>query len=196
MKFFYFLYLVILLSCNNATDSTEKNIKNSATDKLETTINKEISLTGKVKQHIDCLEKLFNNNNYLLKINYDSTYVYFTRLNDNTMYTHTYKLAKGDSTQLKIDTIQGNTDQIIWNWRNQSYTLDSATNNYASWIHSNNNKIIFIKNEKGQITLKNDDDKSIVLTKLPQISLFLARSFYDYKNGTHFAFDTSNFTKK
>jgi len=44
--------------------------------------------------------------------------------------------------------------------------------------------------------LKNENEKQVNLTKTIHISTFLARSFYDFKNGTHYAFDTSNFTRK
>ena len=130
--------------------------------------------------------------------NTDNNFYYFTRLNDFSIFIHSYKMLKGDSTHLKIDTIQvNNQNQIIWNWQQQHLILDSVTNKTARWINKENlNKIVFNKNAQAELMYTDKFGRTFKMTKTPQISLFLSRSWYDNKKGTHLAFDTSNFTIK
>ncbi len=153
---------------------------------------------GEVKSALDCLEKLFNNDNYYLIKDKDTSYFYFTRLNDVSMFTHAYKMIQGDSARLRIDTIQlKHQNNISWVWQDESILLDSVSNITARWLNTNTSTFIeFNKNNSGVIVYKTSTGSTIQLNKTPQISLFLTRSWHDYQNGTHFAFDTSNYTKK
>ena len=189
--------IIFILGCleqqqknKNKSDSLAKLESNTAT-------NVEQLSAGELKAKIDCLEKLFNNDNYYFINKRDTQYLYFTRTNEESIYTHQYKMLHGDSTHLNVDTIQQNQNRIVWNWNGQIMILDSVTNQTARWINENEKATYeFNKNNEGMLLMTINGKQKIALIKTPQISLFLSRSFYDYKNGTHFAFDTSNFTKK
>ena len=189
--------IIFILGCleqqqknKNKSDSLAKLESNTATSVEQLS-------AGELKAKIDCLEKLFNNDNYYFIQNKDTHFLYFTRINDESIYTHQYKMLHGDSTHLKVDTIQQNQHCIVWNWNGQKIFLDSVTNQFARWKNVQKKITIeFNKNNDGMLFITSSGKQKIALIKTPQISLFLSRSFYDYKNRTHFAFDTSNFTKK
>ncbi len=188
--------IVFILGCLEQTQNKKSNeTENNSTAQQDSTNN---SLTrGEVISQIDCLEKLFNNDNYYFIQNKDIHFLYFTRTNEESIYTHQYKMLHGDSTHLNVDTIQQNQNRIVWNWNGQIMILDSVTNQTARWINENEKATYeFNKNNEGMLLMTINGKQKIALIKTPQISLFLSRSFYDYKNGTHFAFDTTNFTKK
>jgi hypothetical protein len=152
---------------------------------------------GELISQLNCLEKLFNNDNFYFINKKDTQYLYVTRLNQENIFTHYYKMFHGDSTQLKVDTIQQIDEKVVWNWNKQPLFLDSVSNQFSRWVNAKNGTTIeFNKNINGELFYTNEQSEKFKLTKTPQISLFLSRSFYDFKNGTHFAFDTSNFTKK
>ena len=188
--------IVFILGCLEQTQNKKSNeTENNSTAQQDSTNN---SLTrGEIISQIDCLEKLFNNDNYYFIQNKDIHFLYFTRTNEESIYTHQYKMLHGDSTHLNVDTIQQNQNRIVWNWNGQIMILDSVTNQTARWINENEKATYeFNKNNEGMLLMTINGKQKIALIKTPQISLFLSRSFYDYKNGTHFAFDTTNFTKK
>lgn len=186
-----------MLGCLEQQQKNEKAGSSNDSTKKDATII-ETKSVGELKREIDCLEKLFNNNNYYYIKQKDTQFVYFTRLNDLSIFTHTYIMSKGDSTQLVVDTIQvNNKNQIIWNWQQQHLVLDSVSNQTSRWINKENlYKIVFNKSTQAELMYLDKSGRAFKMTKTPQISLFLFRSFYDYKKGTHLAFDTSNFTKR
>lgn len=176
----------------------EKSCVAENISKLENSTTSESISQGEIIQQIDCLEKLFNNDNYYFIENRDTQFVYFTRINKENIFTHFYQMKNGDSTQLKIESIHQNQNNIEWVWQGKKIFLDSASNETARWKYDLNgsDNLEFNKNSEGQISVKKKNNKSLRLFKIPQISLFLSRSWYDNKKGTHLAFDTSNFTIK
>ncbi len=187
--------IVLMVGCLEEQQQNKYNLK---TEDASTTLTEQSNSVADIQMQIDCLEKLFNNDNYLIVNNTDSSFLYFTRLNPRSIFTHSYKLFYGDSTQLTIDTIQANDDhKIVWKWKENYYYLDSVSNNTARWVNMNDKTTYeFNKNNEGILFLTYNKKQQFKLIKTPQISLFLIRSWNDYKNGTHYAFNTSNFTKK
>ena len=198
MKFRYILFFTIIATIVFMLGCFEQRQKNAThTDSLLANKIETIS-TGELKAKLDCLEQLFNNDNYYFIQQKDTQFVYFTRLNDLYIFTHSYKMSNGDSTQLIIDTIKANSqNQIVWNWKAKHFLLDSVTNKTARWLNTTTSTTLkFNKNNIGGIIYTNETGSNIQLNKTPQISLFLSRSIYDYKNGTRYAFDKTNFSKR
>lgn len=185
-----------MVGCLEQQQKDQNKIESLTIDQSKATTNVDQLSSGELKAKMNCLEKLFNNDNFYFINQKDTQFVYFTRLNETSIFTHSYKMFQGDSTQLKVDTIQQNKNSIVWKWNKEEVYLDSVSNKIARWVNKKNQSIVeFIKNEKSEIHFIDESHQQFRLIKTPQISLFLSRSFYDYKNGTHFAFDTSNFTK-
>lgn len=180
---------IVLVACNSNQQIDNK--ANSITQKST------IDLSATYKK-IDYLEILFGNENYLLIDKNDSSYLYFSRLGKDAFYTHSYHLKNGDSTALTLDTIQIDaTGKINWNWKNKQLILENCDENKALWQSKTDSilKVDFIKNTNNSLSLITQN-KILKMQKTLPISLFLVRSKYDYEHKTHFAFDTSNFTKK
>ncbi len=188
--------IVFILGCLEEAQK-EENVVAETNSTLQNELSINSITSGEVIGQMNCLEKLLKNDNYFFVQNSDTQFIYFTRVNTESIYTYQYKMFQGDSAQLKLDTIQQNRNRIVWNWNGKEIFLDSVSNKIARWVNTKNQVIVeFKKNDKSEISFINETKKQFNLIKTPQISLFLSRSFYDYKNGTHFAFDTSNFTKK
>lgn len=199
MKYITILLFFALLNtaCNNqqqktnTVDAAVQNETNKASVSNETLV--------AAYKNIDALEQLFGNENYLLVNEKDSNYLYFTRLGKNNFFTHSYKLHNGDSTQLSIDTIQVNQQgKVQWNWQGKKLTLQECSNTKALWQNdtaAGGDKVDFFKNTANQLSIS-FNNKQLPLTKTLPISLFLVRAKYDYQHHTHYAFDTTNFSKK
>ncbi len=141
---------------------------------------------------LDALEKLFNNENFLQVNGKDSSYFYFSRLGKSNMFVHTYKIVKGDSAGLKIDTIQiGASNKLQWNWQGKPLTLGNATDYVSRWTVNNNekDKIEFQRIDNKTIHVV-EGGKKLVLHRTLSLSLFLVRSYYDYQHGTKYAQDS------
>ncbi|MFY7965089.1 MAG: hypothetical protein ACOVO1_09350 [Chitinophagaceae bacterium] len=199
MKYFIIITLLVAVNvaCNNEQQkvNTVDTMLQSEADKP--TVTNETLIAA--YRNIDALEQLFGNENYLLVNGNDSNYLYFTRLGKNSFFTHSYKLKNGDSTQLQIDTIQVNKQgKVQWNWQDKKLTLQDCNNIKALWQNdtaAGGDKVDFLKNTANQLSIS-FNNKQLPLTKTLPISLFLVRSKYDYQHHTHYAFDTTNFSKK
>ena len=199
-QIFFFLFLVttVLLIACNSNETTNSNIVETAANNNNNVFVSNETFVAAYK-NLDALEQLFGNENYLMVNGNDSSYVYFTRLGRNNFFTHSYKLIKGDSTKLSIDTIQVNKEgKVQWNWQGKKLILQECSNSKALWqndAEAGVDKVDFIKNNGRRLNLS-INNKQIPLTKTLPISLFFVRTKYDYQHKTNLAFDTTNFSKK
>lgn len=186
-----------LYACNSVSNNSQAT---NADTTQNLPVRDEFAEKQAALKQFDALEKLFNNQNYLLVSGNDSTYHYFSRLGKFQIFTHHFSLYRGDSTHLQIDTIQlNNNNQIVWSWQNERWILKNATAFSSEWANASTNTTLQIQQKNSQqlvVTTNNQTSSAMVLKKTIPISLFLIRSHYDYQHHTHLAFDTTNFTKK
>ncbi len=196
---FYYFIISICLVLTSCSESEQTNSKGADTSGAARNNDAEsLILKQKALEKFDVLEQLFGNENYLVVSEKDTSFLYFTRLGKNDFFTHSYKIVKGDSTQLSIDTIQiNNENQVQWNFKGKQLILQDCNDVKAQWQNKAdaNDKVDFLKINQQRVNLSMNG-KNYLLSKTPTISLFLVRIKYDYQNHTHYAFDTTNFTKK
>lgn len=196
---FYYFIISTFFVLSSCSDSEQTSVKVPDVSNISTNSNAEnLALKEDGYKKLDVLEKLFGNENYLIVSEKDSSFLYFTRLGKNDFFTHSYKIVKGDSTQLSIDTIQiNNVNQVQWNFKGKQLILQNCNDVKAQWQNKldANDKVDFLKINQQRFNLTMNGEQ-YVLNKTLAISLFLARSHYDFKHNTHYAFDTTNFTKK
>ena len=191
------VYAFLLFSCSGnpekeETAAAEKEVivKSPVDDMLE----KKAAL-----KEFDALEKIFNNDNYLIVEGKDSSYTYFSRLNKYFIKVSSYKMVRGDSDQLIIDTIQiDSNNKVIWNWKGVALSLNKTTDYASEWkiIGADSALYQFTKIDNNQISLSKPNHTPLKLQKTITLSDFLVRSFYDFQHGTRLAFDKRNFTRK
>ena len=145
------------------------------------------------------MELFFDNANYQIIKDKDTNYFYFSRSSDFLIQVHQYKIVKGDSAFLKMDSIQlADRKFAQWNFQDQTLNLFSASDSSSNWKSSNLDSTIFTfkKISRKDFQLVGPKSRATIFSQTITLSSFLIRSLYDYKNGTRYAFDTSNFTKK
>jgi hypothetical protein len=198
----YFIGLITLLqiSCNDSENNESKKVTADHSDALQqNTVPENISKAKAFAQFTN-LEKIFSNDNYMILSGKDTSYIYFSRSSEYLIKCYSYKMIKGDSSELKIDSIKLDAqNNVQWNFNNLKLTLENSTDLNSNWNAAG------VKSAKYQF--QKIDIKTIqfivppgkvqqTLKKTITLSTFLVRSFYDYEHGTKLAFDTANFTKK
>lgn len=186
-----------IVACNNQLSTNEQKNNTQTVKQTEAVspADNAIAREAAIKQ-LDALEKLFDNQNYLLVAGKDSSYIYFSRLGKNNFYTHSYKMVKGDSANVVIDTLQVNAaNKVQWHWQKQPLVLQGTTEFSSNWLANGRDTVLFQKIDATTLQVVSNGNKN-ALQKTPTLSLFLVRSYYDYTHGTHLAFDSTNFTKK
>ena len=165
-----------------------QDVVNSATND-STTVANNLQAFGK-------LELFFENANYLVADNKDTSYFYFSRASNFLIKVHHYKISKGDSAFLKIDSIQlVNGKNIQWNFKDQKLHLIDISDSVIKLNNADSAIFTYNKSNKTTIQLFQPNNSTTTFHQTITLSSFLVRSFYDYKHGTRFAFDTTNFTK-
>jgi hypothetical protein len=146
----------------------------------------------------DALEQLYGNDNWLLVNGRDSSYLYFSRVNKFIVNTYAYIREKGDSVKVQYGKMQVNDDQVNWILNNTPVHLKSATRTRAVWESDGKDSLLyeFIRIDQDKIKLTYPDKHTVIMEKMLPLSLFLVRSQYDFANGTHYAFDTTQFNRK
>jgi hypothetical protein len=191
---FYFLATVIFYSCGPA--SSDKTAETKTAD--STTASEEIRTNMSYLNDYNALEAVFGNENWMLVDNKDTSFYYFSRLSDFNFNTYTYKLAKGDSSKVNYGKIKPEQNKLVWNFDGKKLFVTSATvaRITASVDGSDSSKYEFTRLNSNNIGIRYPDQKKLVLRKTIPFGLFLVRSRYDYGNGTRYAFDTAEYTKK
>ena len=194
MKFYSIVifFVIFFTSCSQQNTKTIVNqvvVNDSKNDSI--TVANNLQAFGK-------LELFFENANYLIDKNRDTSYFYFSRASDFLIKVHQYKIIKGDSAFLKIDSIQlVGGKNIQWNFEGQKLNLFHISDSIIKLKLDNSDSAIFKFNKYNKTTIQLFQPKNSTTTFHQTITLssFLVRSFYDYKHGTRLAFDTINFTK-
>jgi hypothetical protein len=185
--------LALLFACNGVENQEEKKVDST---KVETPSVQDPAVTASLLGQFNGLEKVFDNQNWMIIQDKDTSFLYISRLNKFLAYAHNYKMQKGDSTGLRIDTIQVNPDnKIRWNWNGKHYILTSSTENTNHW-EGDSSKVEFAKMDASNLVLTLNAKDKIKITKTLTLSTFLVRSFYDYQHGTKLAFEQKEFVKK
>lgn len=193
----FFLSITFLIACGTSEQKTTESTNNSTApvvSPVDDLQQRKLALT-----QFNALEKLFENQNYLITQGKDSSYIYFSRLNNYLFQVHSYKMIKGDSTQLTIDQILLNTkNEVTFNWKGMPLQLKQATEFAADWVLANTDSTVyrFKKIDQNKIQLINQAGNKLELKKTLALSTFLVRSYYDFQHGTKLAFDSVNFTKR
>lgn len=187
---------MFIVACNNnPKDSTEAG-KSGDTVSKPIAKPQDPAVTATLLAQFNSLEKVFDNQNWMRIKDKDTTFLYFSRLNNFFALTHSYRMKKGDSADLRIDTIHVNANnQIVWNWNDKGLVLGSATEFTNSWSNADQ-KVEFNKMDASNLLLNINGTDKYQLSKTITLSSFLVRSFYDYQHGTKLAFDKTEFTKK
>jgi hypothetical protein len=190
--------ILFFTSCNQQGGNKEKNKSQEGA-----VVNPSIADSLTMTNHFDAfgkLEKFFDNNNYQVIKSKDTNYFYFSRSSDFLLKVYQYKIIKGDSAFLKIDSIQLAEDgkALQWKFADQQLHLISASDDSNNWKSSNLDSTIFTfkKLNKKDFQLVEPKNSTTTFSQTITLSSFLVRSLYDYQHGTRFAFDTANFTKK
>ncbi|MFT3932919.1 MAG: hypothetical protein QM726_04825 [Chitinophagaceae bacterium] len=186
MKMRHSGYVAIMVLLVNFFASCENAVSNSSLSKDEK--------KQSPKEKLDSLEKMFGSDNWLAVDGKDSSYFYFSRLSANNFKTYSYRMLKGDSTASVVTEITISGDSILWKLpgKDKQLLLKQVTGNEAVWNEINTvNSYSFSKIDSSKLLMKYSAGNSIELVKTITLSAFLVRSKYDYKNGTHLAFDNS-----
>ena len=199
MRFIFLsiILIVFLIACDQqSTDKKNSKIQEEViVDNLKTD---SLSLLNNLNA-FSKLELFFDNSNYMVVNGRDTNFFYFSRSSDFLIKVHQFKMIKGDSSFLKIDSIQvvGGRD-IQWKFEDQKLTLISSSESANSWKANSLDSSIFAfkKINKKDFQLLDHQNSKTRFSQTITFSSFLVRSFYDYQHGTRYAFDTTNFTKK
>jgi hypothetical protein len=190
-----YLLSLIFIGCQSAQN---ENNDSSETKKDSIQAAESIRTNLSFLHDFSALETVFTNDNWLIVDKKDSSYLYMSRVNDYLVNTYAYRLLKGDSAKVAYGTIKAQQNDLTWQFQNQPLRLTSATGTRAVWTVIGNDSLTytFIRLDKDHIRLTYPDKKEVTLLKTLPFSLFLVRSRYDYANGTHYAFDTTQFNRK
>lgn len=187
--------LFLLAACQGGNQQEQKEESKTAdTVKMAESIRTNLSYLN----DYNALEQLFTNDNWLIPGTKDSSYLYVSRLGNYVVKTYAYQLVKGDSAHVQYTTIQTEKDQLVWQFNGQKLYLTSATRARAVFAvaGADSLKYEFVRLDDNKISLTYPDKKKVVMKKMLQFSLFLARSRFDFTNGTKYAFDTTQFNRK
>jgi len=199
MRFiFHGIILVVFLAACNQQSADKKNSEIQARVIVDNSKTDSLSLANNLNAFSD-LELFFDNANYQVTKGSDTNYFYFSRSSDLLIKVHQYKIIKGDSAFLKIDSIQVVDGNIIqWKFDTKILHLIAHSESSNNWKSNNldSTSYIFNRFNKKDIQLVGANKSKTIFSKTIAFSSFLVRSFYDYKHGTKYAFDTANFTKK
>jgi hypothetical protein len=180
---------IVSSSCNTNNNNAEQSA--TVTEPVVTinTVDDKIQKESALKQ-FNALEKLFDNQNYQLVENKDTSYIYFSRVNKYILHTYQYKMIHGDSAQLKIDTIQLNAqNKVIWKWKDTLVEFTNATDFAAKFASatSKNFTIQLNRQSNNTLLLKEGNSEPIQLRQTITLSDFLIKSYYDFQHGTKLA---------
>ncbi|MCX6337274.1 MAG: hypothetical protein NT153_08345 [Bacteroidetes bacterium] len=198
MKYYFVIVLLVIIcgSCNNQSapkQTTDSVVLPAVPVKDPATIAAE---NASLLKQYNSLEKVFDNQNWVVIRGKDTSYLYLSRLNNFLILAHNFTIKKGDSANLLIDSIiVSDNNKITWKHSNKNYVLESATDYTNNWV-ADSSKIIFRKNDIGTLGFEITGQEKFMLKKTLPLSTFLVRSFYDYQHGTKLAFDQTDFTKK
>jgi hypothetical protein len=199
MRFIFLsVILVVFLAACNQQSADIKNSKIQARVIVENSKTDSLSLSNNLNAFSD-LELFFDNANYQVTKGSDTIFFYFSRSSDFLIQVHQYKIVKGDSAFLKIDSIKLSDLKFVnWKFQDQTLYLISSTDSSNNWKSSNVDSTIFTfkKVNKKNIYLIEPKNSKTTFSQTITLSSFLVRSFYDYKHGTRYAFDTTNYNKK
>jgi hypothetical protein len=147
---------------------------------------------------LQALENIFSNDNWLIPLEKDTCFFYFSRVGNFTVNTYEYKIVKGDSANVKHSYIKTGGDTLSWEFGGQRLLLAHATPTRAVWFVPGKDSIRyeFLRIDNDHIKLTYPDKKEVVFQKTLPFSLFLVRSSYDYRHGTRYAYDSTQFGKK
>lgn len=187
--------LLLLAACQGGNQE-EKTVENPTADtvKMAESIRTNLSYLN----DYNALEQLFSNDNWLIPGPKDSSYLYVSRLGNYVVKTYAYQLVKGDSAHVQHADVKTENDQLVWEFNGQKLQLASATRARAVFAVAGADSLQyeFVRLDDNKIALTYPDKKKVVMKKMLQFSLFLARSHYDFANGTKYAFDTTQFNRK
>lgn len=187
------LVAAIQVSCGTNPAVEERKVDSS---KPELIAAPDAATTATLTAQFNGLEKVFNNQNWMIIQNKDTSFLYLSRLNKFFAISHSYKMIKGDSAELRMDTVQLSKDnKIVWNWKGQKLSLNAATDNTNSWV-GDTTKIDFVKMDDANLIQTINGKDKIKMTKTLTLSTFLVRSFYDYQHGTKLAFEPEKKDKR
>ena len=195
---FFSVILVVFFAACNQQSADKKNSEIQARVIVDNSKTDSLSMSNNLKAFSD-LELFFDNANYQVTKGRDTNYFYFSRSSDLLIKVHQYKIIKGDSAFLKIDSIQLVDGKFIqWKFAAKTLHLIAHSETSNNWKSKNLDSTTFIFNRfnKKDFQLVEANKSKTIFSKTIAFSSFLVRSFYDYKHGTKYAFDTANFTKK
>jgi hypothetical protein len=183
------LLVFCLASCSNNNSGTNTD-KESIVPKVEALPARDLK-SGR----FDLLENLFQNENWLLLNNTDSSYLYCSRLGRAYFKTYEFKIVKGDSANTIVSEMKLSADTITWQLPQKPIPvyLNRITNNEAVWADKENLHFYsFQRVDSNHLHIKYPDGSFKNLVKTITLSSFLVRSKYDYLHGTRLAFDKRN----
>jgi hypothetical protein len=184
--------MIVFVACNDEVKQEEKKTDST---KVEASSVQDPAITASLLGQFNGLEKVFDNQNWMLIKGKDTSFLYVSRLNKFLAYSHSYKMRKGDSTDLRIDTIHVSPEnKIVWNWNNKHYILTSSTENTNHW-DGDSSKVEFAKMDASNLVLTLNEKEKIKMSKTLTLATFLVRSFYDYQHGTKLAYEQKEFVK-
>lgn len=175
---------ILSVGCGNNSANNEQNVSAPVP---RTSPPKDLRL-----QRFDLLEKIFQNENWLVVNGNDSSYLYCSRLGEKYFKTYEYKMLKGDSVQTIVSEIKLAADTIAWRISETQAPvyLNKISDAEAVWAdYKNLNFFVFHQIDSNHIRLQLSNGESRTLAKTITLSSFLVKSKYDYLHGTRLAFE-------
>jgi len=195
---FISIILAVFLAACDQQSADKKNSKIQEEVVVDNLKTDSLSLSNNLNA-FSKLEFFFDNANYMVVNGRDTNFFYFSRSSDFLIKVHQFKMIKGDSSFLKIDSIQViDGKDIQWKFSDQKLTLIGFSESFNNWKSNSldSSTFSFKKVNKKDFQLVDPQNLKTRFSQTITFSSFLVRSFYDYQHGTRYAFDTTNFTKK
>lgn len=151
---------------------------------------------------MDMIEKMFNNDNWIMADGIDTSYYYFSRTTPENTNVYRFRMHKGDSVNTVLSHIGFLKDAVIWKLNDSTIlSLAAISDSTAAWnIAGSDGKgvafMTFDKKDDKHISIALKDKPPVLLTRTLPLSTFLVRSRYDFLHGTKFAFSDTSFNRR
>lgn len=140
-----------------------------------------------LKAKFDSIDKITGVDNWKWIDGSDTSYLYFSRINDQKINIYHFNIIKGDSVNTQLNSIKAKYDSIKWDWRNKQWDLISANDSVMEWAEKGENgHFIFKKLDRMHISLTSPTGRIDTLSKTLPLATFLVRVKYDYEHGTSY----------
>src|SRR6476620_11013820 len=98
---------------------------------------------------LDAFDHYIGTSNWQVVKETDTSYIYFSRINDVHINVYHYRISQGDSVQTTLDSIVVNNNAVSWTWNKKMIVLGDMNDSTALWYETVNTakKYVFQKKD-------------------------------------------------